>query len=225
MTLLLKYASYIVICIIIIGAILFMLAGRLDYWPGWVLLVVFMAAMSAIITYVVLFDPELLKERRRKAPNVKRWDKTILNVYLVILVIMLCGAVLDGGRFHLSDVPLSLQIGSIIFIMVAISIIFWVFRINTYLSSRVRIQDDRGHRVITTGPYHFIRHPMYAALLVFFPSIPLLLDSFWALIPAGVIDGLYVLRTHLEDKTLQKELDGYYEYSKNTKYRLLPGIW
>ena len=104
-------------------------------------------------------------------------------------------------------------------------LLMWVTATNTYLSRYVRIQDDRGHKVITSGPYHFVRHPMYASNILFFPSIPLLLGSWWAMIPAFMIMGLFTLRTYLEDQTLQVELPGYKEYAQKIRYRLVPGIW
>jgi protein-S-isoprenylcysteine O-methyltransferase Ste14 len=97
--------------------------------------------------------------------------------------------------------------------------------VNPFLSTVVRIQDDRGHYVVMTGPYRYVRHPMYSAIFIMWPGIALALGSWWALIPAAVIDIIFVIRTALEDRTLQAELPGYAEYAQRTRYRLVPGVW
>jgi protein-S-isoprenylcysteine O-methyltransferase Ste14 len=97
--------------------------------------------------------------------------------------------------------------------------------VNTFLSRHVRIQDDRSQQTVTHGPYRWIRHPMYLGVIVLMPGISLVLGSIWALVPGGLIDILFIVRTALEDRTLQAELAGYREYAQNVRYRLFPGIW
>jgi protein-S-isoprenylcysteine O-methyltransferase Ste14 len=177
------------------------------------------------MAYGMLRDPNMLKERSQKAKNVKHWDTVILNIYTVFLVIMVVLAPLDGGRFHWSHVSVCVNMLGLGLMIPSFALLMWVTVTNTYLSRYVRIQDDRGHLVVTSGPYRFVRHPMYASNILFFPSIPLLLGSWWALIPAVIIMGLFTLRTYLEDKTLQAELPGYKEYAMKTRYRMVPGIW
>jgi protein-S-isoprenylcysteine O-methyltransferase Ste14 len=104
-------------------------------------------------------------------------------------------------------------------------LIWWVTSVNRRLSTMVRIQDDRGQQVVTNGPYRYVRHPMYVGTVLFAPGIPLLLGSWWALIPAGMIIVIFIIRTAMEDKTLMEELPGYAEYTKQVRYRLIPGIW
>ncbi|MGZ9223107.1 MAG: methyltransferase family protein, partial [Anaerolineales bacterium] len=101
----------------------------------------------------------------------------------------------------------------------------WAMVENRFFSGVVRIQKDRGHHVISSGPYRFVRHPGYAGALWTYVFLPMLLDSIWALIPAFLVIGVLVLRTALEDKTLQEELPGYKEFARKTRYRLIPGIW
>lgn len=96
---------------------------------------------------------------------------------------------------------------------------------NTFLSQRVRIQDDRGHQVVSTGPYRFVRHPKYVGVIIFMLCVPIVLGSWWAFGPGGLIIILFVIRTGLEDRTLIKKLPGYLQYSQQVRYRLLPGIW
>ena len=102
---------------------------------------------------------------------------------------------------------------------------FLVYRENTFASKVVRVQKDRRQRVIDSGPYKVVRHPMYAAIILMIPAVPLALGSWWALIFAGLVDILFVVRTALEDKTLKDELPGYIDYAKKTRFRLIPGIW
>ena len=121
--------------------------------------------------------------------------------------------------------PWFIQAVALVGLALACGLVFWVTAANTYLSRLVRIQEDRGHQVVTTGPYRFVRHPMYAGLVVLIPCLPLFLGSWWALVPAGLIAILFVIRTALEDRTLRAELPGYAEYAQHVRYRLLPGIW
>ena len=216
-----RFAGFLVL----LGIFIFVPAGIFSYWQGWVFLAVFGFALAFFMLYGMLRDPNMLKERSQKAKNVKQWDTVILNIYTVFLVIMVVLAPLDGGRFHWSHVPLWVNLLGLGLMIPSFALLMWVTATNTYLSRYVRIQDDRGHQVVTSGPYRFVRHPMYASNIFFFPSIPLLLGSWWALIPAIIIMGLFTLRTYLEDKTLQAELPGYKEYAHKTRYRMVPGIW
>jgi protein-S-isoprenylcysteine O-methyltransferase Ste14 len=211
--------------LILSALLLFVSAGTFAYWQGWIFLGAFGVAIAAFMAYGMLRDPNMLKERSQKAKNVKHWDTVILNIYTVFLVIMVVLAPLDGGRFHWSHVSVCVNMLGLGLMIPSFALLMWVTVTNTYLSRYVRIQDDRGHQVVTSGPYRFVRHPMYASNILFFPSIPLLLGSWWALIPAVIIMGLFTLRTYLEDKTLQAELPGYKEYAMKTRYRMVPGIW
>jgi len=217
----LRFAGFLVL----LGIFIFVPAGTLSYWQGWVFLAAFGFAIVVFMLYGMLRDPNMLKERSQKAKNVKHWDTVILNIYTVFLVIMVVLAPLDGGRFHWSHVPLWVNLLGLGLMIPSFGLLMWVTTTNTYLSRYVRIQDDRGHQVITSGPYRFVRHPMYASSILFFPAIPMLLGSWWALIPAVIIMGLVILRTYLEDKTLQAELPGYKEYAQKTRYRMVPGVW
>ncbi|MBE0710963.1 MAG: isoprenylcysteine carboxylmethyltransferase family protein, partial [Candidatus Aminicenantes bacterium] len=105
------------------------------------------------------------------------------------------------------------------------AIVLWAFRENAYLSAYVRIQTERGHTVCTTGPYRFVRHPMYLAVILSILCMSLFLGSLFSLIPAGLVVGLFVLRTSLEDRALQAELPGYAEYASKTRWKLIPNVW
>ena len=166
-----------------------------------------------------------MEERSRTAENVKSWDKAIMGVYTVLLFGMLVAAGLDAGRFGLSDMPVALRVLGWLGLVAAFALVWWVMASNPFLSRMVRIQDERGHVVVTTGPYNYVRHPMYVGTITAMITIPLVLGSFWALIPAVLIDILFVVRTAMEDRTLMEELPGYKEYASRVRYRLFPIIW
>ena len=141
--------------------------------------------------------------------------------YFALLIV----ASLDSGRFGWSNVPLSVHIAGWAGLAVAFLFASWAMLSNTYASRTVRIQSDRGHQVVTTGPYRYVRHPMYVGTIFFGVCTPLFLGSWWALVPGGLLAGLFVVRTALEDRTLREELPGYAEYAERVRYRLLPGVW
>jgi len=206
-------------------AALFLPAGRLDWWAGWAFLIAFFGATIILTLWMRRRDPALMDERSRTAENVKSWDKAIMGVYTVLLFGMLVAAGLDAGRFGWSDMPSALRALGWLGLLAAFALGWWVMASNPFLSRMVRIQDERGQVVVTSGPYNYVRHPMYVGTITFVICVPLVLGSFWALIPAVLIDILFVVRTAMEDRTLMEELPGYSEYASRTRYRLFPGIW
>jgi len=197
-------------------------------WPAfWVLLGVYAGGLGGLMSWLKRRNPGLLKERIAGAtrPGVKAWDKRILRAYTVLLAIMLLVAPLDAVRFRWSRVPIGVQGLALLGLLAAGGLFMGVFRANAFLAEYVRIQEDRGHAVCTTGPYRIVRHPMYVAIIATVFCVPVLLGSLYALIPAGLITGLFVLRTALEDRTLQAELPGYAEYARNVRWKLIPGVW
>lgn len=215
----------IVLFIAVLDALLFIPAGRLDWGGAWVLSILYAAFLFVFVIWTTLNDPGLMQERSRQAENVKRWDKIILSLYTVALLALPVVAGLDAGRFHWSDVPLVAQALGLIGLFPVGLWLLWVTRTNSFLSRYARIQDDRKQQVVTTGPYRFVRHPMYAALFPFVICVALILGSLWALVPGGIIAMLFVIRTALEDRMLHEELPGYKEYAQRVRYRLLPGVW
>ncbi|UCC65296.1 MAG: isoprenylcysteine carboxylmethyltransferase family protein, partial [Anaerolineae bacterium] len=130
------------------------------------------------------------------------------------------------ARFEWStSVPLALHIGGLIASVLGWALFMWAMGANAFFSEAVRIQEERGHTVVTNGPYRYVRHPGYVGAILALLATPLLLGSLWALVPAGLAAIGYVVRTGLEDKTLQEELDGYKDYTRQVRYRLLPGVW
>jgi len=203
----------------------FGIAGRVTWWQGWAFLFTFIIYVSILVWHLSKLNPELVRERNRPADKAEAWDRVVMGIYSVVLVVLLIVSALDGGRYAWSAVPLGVQMIGWILLVVAGVMVWHVMMTNAYLSSWARIQDDRGQVVVQDGIYRRIRHPMYLGIIVGFLGIPLVLNSWWAMIPSVVIVGLFVYRTYREDQMLIDGLAGYAEYTEKVKYRLLPGIW
>ena len=199
-----------------------------NWLQAWIFFILYM--LSVIISRVMVFfiHPELLTERAAASEkeNVKSWDKPL--VFFMVFLFPSIGLLVAGldRRFGWS-VPLAAGWQWSAGIILALSIIFsiWAMAENAYFSAYVRIQHERGHRVVSSGPYHLIRHPAYAGGILSSLALPILLGSQWALIPSLITIILTIVRTSLEDRTLTQELAGYAEYTRQTRYRLFPGIW
>ena len=215
----------IFVSVLLMGLVLFLSAGRLDWPAAWVFLGSYVLVILTVGVWVTSKHPDVVNERGKIAHNAKSWDKVLMTIYSVILLVLLAVAGLDAGRYGWSAMPIALQIGGYLALLLAMALSYWAMAVNPFLSTVVRIQDDRGHYVVTSGPYRYVRHPMYSAILVMWPGIALELGSWLALIPAVVIVIVFVIRTALEDRTLQAELPGYAEYAQRTRYRLVPGVW
>ena len=203
----------------------FGIAGRLTWWQGWVFLLVFIAYVGALVSRLWKSNPELLRERNQPGGKVESWDRVVMRIYSVILLILLTVSALDAGRYLWSAVPLGIQLIGWLLIGAAGFVVWHVMITNSYLSSWARLQEDREQVVVQTGAYRRIRHPMYLGIIVAFLGIPVALASWWAMIPSIVIVGLFVYRTHREDLMLIHGLNGYADYAERVRYRLLPGIW
>lgn len=210
----------------IVFALLFIPAGRLSWWAAWVFIGTYFAAVFIGVTFLQGKDPELVNERRQVGKDVKNWDKMITFLFsLVFIPLTLVISGLDQRFGWSTQFPIFLQILALISGLLCFAMIFWGMSTNTHFESYVRIQEDRDHKPVTSGPYKFVRHPGYLGMSLSALMIPLILGSWWALIPAGIAATLIVIRTALEDRTLEAELPGYAEYATRTRYRLLPGIW
>ncbi len=205
---------------------LFLGAGTLAWPAGWVYLVLFFSFTFAITSWLFRHNPDLLKERMTMSrPDQKAWDKVFLMLAYVSFVAWLVLMALDAVRFRWSQMPLWLSVAGIIVLLYSFYLFFATFRENSYLSPMVRIQEDRGQTVVSTGPYHYVRHPMYAAALLFLFGTTLLLGSWYGLLLALLLVFLIAGRAVLEERTLQKELQGYDAYMTQVKYRLIPYVW
>ena len=205
---------------------LFLPAGTWAWTRGWLFLVVTVGASVVSGMYLRRVNPDVMAGRVNRHERPRLWDLLLgLLVALPTMLAIPIVAALDDGRYHWSHVPwwgclLGYALMSIGFVGVT-----WAESVNKFLEPSVRIQTDRGHRVIDTGPYAIVRHPGYALGYPLFLGMPLALGSLWALIPALFFGLFLVVRTFLEDRTLQKELPGYQEYTQRVRYRLVPGVW
>jgi protein-S-isoprenylcysteine O-methyltransferase Ste14 len=209
-----------------VGLVLLVSAGRWDWGAGWLYVFIFLAFDAATALVVIPRSPALLIERSRRTPDVKGWDKVIMPLAAGILPLL--GWILAGltQRWHWGpEVSQGAQLVGFLATVLGHALIVWAMGANAYFSPVVRIQAERGHKVADGGPYRIIRHPGYVGAILFSLGIPLLLESWWALIPGVISVILYILRTAFEDQTLIEELEGYGRYADQVKYKLLPGIW
>jgi protein-S-isoprenylcysteine O-methyltransferase Ste14 len=202
------------------------LAGRWDWWTGWIFLGVFIAYCLILFRWLSAVDPELTRERRQDSDERNQpYERIIIPAMVALELALLIVAILDNGRFGWSTMPTWIRVVGWILVALAGIMIPWVFRTNTFASGVGRIQDDRNHHVITSGPYRYVRHPMYAGVIAAFVGLPLVLGSWWALIPGILLAALFVVRTALEDHMLHEQLPGYARYARCVRFRLFPGIW
>jgi protein-S-isoprenylcysteine O-methyltransferase Ste14 len=211
---------------VVMSAALFGSAGTVAWFQAWLYMVIQFSFWTVMVVWLKRHNPQLLNDRMAfLKPAAKGWDKIILITSTIVFFPYFLLPGLDAVRYRCSSVPLAIAVLGFVGVIVSLLLIFSVIRVNKYLSRFVEVQRERGHKVITSGPYQYVRHPMYVGLIILLYSIPVALGSFWTLIPASVLSFLFVIRTHFEDKTLHEELEGYKSYSTKVKYRLLPGIW
>lgn len=208
--------------------LLFLIAGRLDYWQGWL----FAGLSFWLPVFTLLWSltnpkmADLLQERMKPAKPSQGGDKALVGMMVLGYLGVLVVGALDSGRFQWTQgLPALAYLLGTIASVVSASVMLWAMVVNRFFSTVVRIQIDRGHKVCREGPYRFVRHPAYLAMILGATSMPLVLGSLWAYIPAGVMVLVLVIRTVREDRTLQKELPGYQDYSNQVRYRLAPYIW
>lgn len=211
--------------VLILAAILLIAAGRWDWVMGWVYMAMY-ACVTVIGVLAVPLDPELVEERTQIKEGVKEWDKrlTVIGSVLYPLAILIVAG-LDTRYGWSPRVPPALQFAALAVAAGGNLISIWATAVNRFYSRFVRIQRERGHSVISDGPYQYMRHPGYLGQIIFSLASALALGSLWALIPSSLFAGLLVVRTALEDRTLQDELEGYQEYTRRVRYRLIPHIW
>jgi len=208
-------------------ALLFVSAGTLLWPAGWAFLALFFGFALAIVLWLARKEPELLAERMSSPMQSGQplWDKVFVVAVMVLFVAWLISMPLDAVRFGWSEVPGWLQILGALGVVLSFYIMFLTFRENAYLALVVKVQQERGQSVVSTGPYRYVRHPMYASTFLFFPGSALLLGSWWGLMFCTVLLGLLVWRIPLEERMLENGLDGYDEYARKVRYRLIPRVW
>ncbi len=222
-----KFALRTSLWLLFLFGVLFASAGTLD-WPGaWIYLGLSVAITVAGGLWLLRRDPGLLEERLGSLlqRDQKGWDKVFMMVMLALWVGWLVLMGLNAKRFHWSHVPFSFQMLGLALLLLATYVIWLTFRENSYASPVIKIQKERGHRVVSTGPYAYVRHPMYAGAVLYIIGIPLLLGSWWGLAASILIIVLIAVRAVLEERTLAAELEGYAQYAARVRYRLVPYLW
>ncbi|HEC34856.1 MAG TPA: isoprenylcysteine carboxylmethyltransferase family protein, partial [Chloroflexi bacterium] len=198
--------------LLMLAAMLFLSAGRLDWVMGWALVGIMLAWSTATALVVVARNPGLLAERTGPKKGAKTWDMVLLSIIGLTTIARCIVAGLDERFGWTTTISLPLQIATLAVAVMGYALVVWATVANPFFSQVVRIQKERGHTVATGGPYRFVRHPGNVGTILFEIAVPVMLGSWWALIPGGLSALLSVVRTALEDKTLLDELDGYREY-------------
>jgi protein-S-isoprenylcysteine O-methyltransferase Ste14 len=209
---------------IALGIVLFLPAGSLTYWQAWVFIVVFMAATNAIGVYLSMNDPELLERRKKFGPAAEQntAQKIIMSFGILGCIALLVFCALDH-RFAWSPVPPYVSLAGDLLVALGLLIDLFVFKENSYGASTIQTIEDQ--RVISTGLYALVRHPMYAGVLVMMIGVPLALGSSWGLAVLALITPVLIWRILDEEKLLRKDLPGYTEYAQEVRYRLVPYLW
>jgi protein-S-isoprenylcysteine O-methyltransferase Ste14 len=224
--LILRGIAQAVLLVILFSPFVFLPAGRLDWPMAWFLLILFVCGLCTINVWLTIRHTGLAKERADIPGTAKRWDHFLVelaNSLVILATLPLAG--LDKRFGWTPSLPPWLPVVALLLFAAGYGLTLWAMSANHYFSTYVRIQTERGHSVAAGGPYRFVRHPGYVAMTLQFLLVPIVLGSFWAMIPAAAAAGVYILRTALEDRTLQKELPGYEEYTKQVRFRLIPGVW
>lgn len=199
------------------------------WWEAWIIVGLWTIFGIVMTHYLLRHDPALLAERLKLVPlhkDQKVWDKAIMLLFFIAGIGLYIVPGFDVVRYGWSEpLPLWIRIIAILVHLPCFVFLGWVMRENTYLSQVVKIDNERGHQVVTSGPYALVRHPMYTVVIILLFAVPVALGSRFALILAIFLTMLLIMRTYLEDRTLHAELEGYPDYAKQTRFRLIPGIW
>ncbi|QDV52243.1 methyltransferase family protein [Gimesia fumaroli] len=210
---------------VFIALFLFLPAGTWAWPKGWLFVLILLGVISAVFLVLQRVNPEVIVARSRFHEGTKGWDKILLSFYFPAMAAVLLVAALDDSRFHWFPVPWWVCGVGYALLLAGIGIVTWAESVNKFFEVTVRIQTDRGHSVIDTGPYAIARHPGYVGGILHAIGMALSLGSLWALIPAGLASMVLIVRTQWEDQTLQEELNGYKEYAMRVRYKLIPGVW
>lgn len=205
---------------------LFLPAGSLTWTAGWVFLLLFFGFYLAVTLWLFKHNPGLMQERLHLGTSDQQgWDKVLFPLMLLIPLAAMVFMSFDAGRFHWSSMPAWIQVVGTVILLSSFYLLFLTFRENSYLSSVIRIQEERGQMVVSTGPYHHVRHPMYAGILVFMAGMCFLLGSWYGLLFGAVFTVMLARRAVLEERTLRDKLPGYSSYMVQVRYRLIPYVW
>ena len=210
--------------LIVLAALVFLAAWTFDYWQAWIFLAVYSGSSVAITLYLMKSDPQLLTRRMQAGPRAEKENsqKIIQVVAMVAFIVALVLPAIDH-RFAWSTVPGYVAIGGDILIALGFLVIFFVFRENTFTSGVIEVAPDQ--KVISTGPYALVRHPMYSGALIMLAGVPLALGSWWGLATVPLVALGFAVRISIEERALREGLHGYDDYARRIRWRLVPFIW
>jgi protein-S-isoprenylcysteine O-methyltransferase Ste14 len=214
------------VIVLLAAACLFLTSGDLSWAMAWAYLGVLLASKVVIGLVLSRTNPELLAERGGTPKDIKAWDRPLamaMALYGPALGWIVAG--LDRRYGWSTAFPAGVQVAALGVTALGGAVTLWAMAANRFFLGFCRIARERGHHVATAGPYRYVRHPGYLGVILYQLVTPLALDSLWAFVPVALTIALTVLRTSLEDRTLQQELEGYAEYAGRVRYRLLPGLW
>jgi protein-S-isoprenylcysteine O-methyltransferase Ste14 len=220
-----KRGGQIVFSLFLMAALFFLSAGRLDLPWAWFFFGLYFVGLAINMAVFLKYNPEVVEARSEIIKGeMKWWDKAyaVLYLFFMLAIPVVCGLELRSGA---PAFPVYCHIAGILMLAAGWSFTSWALVVNKFFEGSVRIQKERGHKVITAGPYAIIRHPGYAGMILLYFSMPLGLGSVYGLIPALLLAFAFVFRTHFEDEFLREGLKGYKEYAEKVRYRLVPGIW
>jgi protein-S-isoprenylcysteine O-methyltransferase Ste14 len=219
-----KALASVLIVVLVMAVVLFVTAGTLDYWQAWTFLAVYLASSLAITLYLMRTDPKLLARRMRGGPTAETEPKQKLIMALTSLgfVALIVLPALDH-RFAWSHMPAYVAVAGDVLVALGFIAVLFVFKENSFSSATIELAPDQ--KVISTGPYALVRHPMYAGALVLLLGIPLALGSWWGLLIVAAMLPALIWRLIDEEDFLAKNLPGYVAYQTNVRYRLIPGLW
>jgi protein-S-isoprenylcysteine O-methyltransferase Ste14 len=220
-----RVAQTLVALPVFFALFLFLPAGSWLWTRGWLFILVFLGIVAFAVVYLWRVNPEVVVARSGHHDGTKGWDKILLCFFFLAIYAILPVAALDDWRFHWFPLPLWACGVGYALLLAGMGIVTWAQAVNKFFEPTLRIQTDRGQRVIDTGPYAFVWHPGYASCFPLTAGVALSLGSLWALIPAGLSCLVLLVRTQWEDQTLQEELAGYKEYTQRVRYKLIPGVW
>jgi protein-S-isoprenylcysteine O-methyltransferase Ste14 len=206
---------------------MFLGAGRLAWTRGWIVVALALATYAVLGVIVHHANPGLMTERARwQRPDTKSFDRIVMPALILLFMVQPAAAGWEAGCADCSSLPWAWLYPGIALYLIGTVVVGWVMVVNRHAETSVRIQTDRGHTVVTRGPYRFVRHPMYAGASLIYIGMPLIWGARrWAPVISGALVILFVIRTALEDRTLRRELAGYEHYTTLTRYRLVPGVW
>ena len=212
--------------LLLMGAALFLAAGTLRWAHGWWFMAAFVLLTLVAIAWLWHVNPEIFVARRRlTGQGTKGWDRVLVTILLGSYMATLIVAAFDDGRFRWAPAPPWAVVVGYVLLLVGYWGTGWAQAVNRHFEPSVRIQSDRDHHVITTGPYAYVRHPGYVFGIVLCFGLALALGSLWALVPAVLVAVVLAIRTHMEDAFLQRELPGYAEFARRVRYKWIPGLW